>query len=77
MQVWDKEWKERIDGISGGVWTVNVGYGAEERVRKVRDRLVKLGNPASLGLLGHCSWLNLLPSFIEKMRGCRQFELLL
>ena len=27
MKVWDIKGKEHLDGVSGGVWTVNVGYG--------------------------------------------------
>ena len=26
-RVWDQHGKEHLDGVSGGVWTVNVGYG--------------------------------------------------
>jgi 4-aminobutyrate aminotransferase-like enzyme len=29
MRVWDATGKEHLDGVSGGVWTVNVGYGRE------------------------------------------------
>ncbi|NQY62042.1 MAG: aspartate aminotransferase family protein, partial [Cognatishimia sp.] len=27
MRVWDQNGKEWLDAVSGGVWTVNVGYG--------------------------------------------------
>jgi hypothetical protein len=27
MRVWDAKGKEHLDAVSGGVWTVNVGYG--------------------------------------------------
>ena len=27
MRVWNQAGKEHIDAVSGGVWTVNVGYG--------------------------------------------------
>ena len=27
MRVWDALGKEHLDAVSGGVWTVNVGYG--------------------------------------------------
>ncbi|HAD27437.1 MAG TPA: aspartate aminotransferase family protein, partial [Rhodobacteraceae bacterium] len=26
-RVWDQKGKEHLDAVSGGVWTVNVGYG--------------------------------------------------
>ena len=29
MLVWDQHGKEHLDAVSGGVWTVNVGYGRE------------------------------------------------
>ncbi|MEO0829929.1 MAG: aspartate aminotransferase family protein, partial [Pseudomonadota bacterium] len=28
-RVWDQNGKEHLDAVSGGVWTVNVGYGRE------------------------------------------------
>jgi taurine-pyruvate aminotransferase len=42
MQIWDAKGKQYLDGVSGGVWTVNVGYGREEIADAVRDQLVKL-----------------------------------
>ncbi|SNR34403.1 aspartate aminotransferase family protein [Puniceibacterium sediminis] len=42
MKVWDQHGKEHLDGVSGGVWTVNVGYGRESIANAVRDQLVKL-----------------------------------
>ncbi|WP_324752367.1 aspartate aminotransferase family protein [Roseovarius sp. Pro17] len=42
MRVWDQNGKEHIDGVSGGVWTVNVGYGRERIANAVRDQLIKL-----------------------------------
>ena len=29
LRVWDQKGKEHVDAVSGGVWTVNVGYGRE------------------------------------------------
>jgi len=29
MRVWNQAGKEHLDAVSGGVWTVNVGYGRE------------------------------------------------
>lgn len=42
MRVWDQHGKEHIDAVSGGVWTVNVGYGRESIANAVRDQLVKM-----------------------------------
>ncbi|WP_101067013.1 aminotransferase family protein [Roseovarius salinarum] len=42
MRVWDQTGKEHIDAVSGGVWTVNVGYGRERIANAVRDQLVQL-----------------------------------
>ncbi|MFK7762267.1 MAG: aspartate aminotransferase family protein [Roseobacter sp.] len=42
MKVWDQNGKEHLDAVSGGVWTVNVGYGRERIANAVRDQLVKL-----------------------------------
>ena len=42
MRVWDQNGKEYIDAVSGGVWTVNVGYGRESIARAVYDQLMKL-----------------------------------
>jgi len=42
MRVWDQNGKEYIDSVSGGVWTVNVGYGRESIAKAVHDQLIKL-----------------------------------
>ena len=42
MRVWDQAGREFLDAVSGGVWTVNVGYGRESIADAVRDQLVKL-----------------------------------
>ena len=42
IRVWDQNGKEFIDAVSGGVWTVNVGYGRESIANVVRDQLIKL-----------------------------------
>ena len=42
MKVWDQHGKEHLDAVSGGVWTVNVGYGRESIADAVRDQLVKM-----------------------------------
>ena len=42
MRVWDATGKEHLDAVSGGVWTVNVGYGRERIADAVRDQLVRM-----------------------------------
>ncbi|MDF1669364.1 MAG: aminotransferase class III-fold pyridoxal phosphate-dependent enzyme [Roseovarius sp.] len=42
MRVWDQKGKEHLDAVSGGVWTVNVGYGRERIANAVRDQLIQL-----------------------------------
>ena len=37
MRVWDQHGKEHLDAVSGGVWTVNVGYGRERIANAVRS----------------------------------------
>ena len=42
IKVWDQKGIEHIDAVSGGVWTVNVGYGRETMGDAVRDAIVKM-----------------------------------
>ncbi|MEI4486085.1 aminotransferase class III-fold pyridoxal phosphate-dependent enzyme [Frigidibacter sp. MR17.14] len=42
IRVWDAAGREFLDAVSGGVWTVNVGYGRESIADAVRDQLVKM-----------------------------------
>ena len=42
MRVWDATGKEHLDAVSGGVWTVNVGYGRVSIAEAVRDQLIKM-----------------------------------
>ncbi len=42
MRVWDQHGREFLDAVSGGVWTVNVGYGRESIAKAVYDQLIKL-----------------------------------
>ncbi|MGI9394194.1 MAG: aspartate aminotransferase family protein [Boseongicola sp.] len=42
MRVWDATGKEFLDAVSGGVWTVNVGYGRERIANAVRDQLIQM-----------------------------------
>ncbi|HUI59420.1 MAG TPA: aminotransferase class III-fold pyridoxal phosphate-dependent enzyme [Steroidobacteraceae bacterium] len=42
MKLWDTTGKEYLDAVSGGVWTVNVGYGRQSIADAVRDQLVRM-----------------------------------
>ncbi len=42
LRVWDAAGRETLDAVSGGVWTVNVGYGRESIANAVRDQLLRL-----------------------------------
>ncbi|MBS0395422.1 MAG: aminotransferase class III-fold pyridoxal phosphate-dependent enzyme [Proteobacteria bacterium] len=42
MRLWDAAGREYLDAVSGGVWTVNVGYGRESIANAVRDQLVRM-----------------------------------
>ncbi len=42
MRVWDAKGKEYLDAVSGGVWTVNVGYGRESIAKAVYEQLLKM-----------------------------------
>lgn len=41
MRVWDAKGREYLDAVSGGIWTVNVGYGRESIADAVRDQLAR------------------------------------
>jgi taurine-pyruvate aminotransferase len=49
MKLWDATGKEFLDAVSGGVWTVNVGYGRESIANVIRDQLIKLNYWAGAG----------------------------
>ena len=42
MHIYDINGKEYLDAVSGGVWTVNVGYGRKEIVDAVAEQMKKL-----------------------------------
>ncbi len=67
MRVWDATGKEHLDGVSGGVWTVNVGYGRESIANAVRDQLVKLNYFS--GSAGSIPGAQFAQRLIEKMPG--------
>ncbi len=67
MRVWDITGKEYLDAVSGGVWTVNVGYGRTEIADAVRDQLVKMCYFA--GAKGTIPGAIFAERLIEKMPG--------
>jgi taurine-pyruvate aminotransferase len=67
LKVWDALGNEYLDAVSGGVWTVNVGYGRESIANAVRDQLVKLNYFA--GAAGTIPGALFAEKLIEKMPG--------
>ncbi|NNE81358.1 MAG: aminotransferase class III-fold pyridoxal phosphate-dependent enzyme [Silicimonas sp.] len=67
MRVWDATGKEHIDAVSGGVWTVNVGYGRERIANAVRDQLLQM--PYFAGSAGSIPGAKFAEQLIEKMPG--------
>ncbi|UWQ02564.1 aminotransferase class III-fold pyridoxal phosphate-dependent enzyme [Aliiroseovarius crassostreae] len=67
MSVWDQNGKEYLDAVSGGVWTVNVGYGRTEIADVIRDQLVKL--PYFAGSAGSIPGAMYSERLISKMPG--------
>lgn len=67
VRVWDVAGKEHLDGVSGGVWTVNVGYGRERIANAIRDQLIQL--PYFAGSAGSIPGARFAEKLIEKMPG--------
>lgn len=67
LRVWDQKGKEHVDAVSGGVWTVNVGYGRESIANVVRDQLIKLNYFA--GAAGSIPGALFAGKLLEKMPG--------
>ncbi|MSU89245.1 aminotransferase class III-fold pyridoxal phosphate-dependent enzyme [Rhodobacteraceae bacterium 2CG4] len=67
LRVWDQNGVELIDAVSGGVWTVNVGFGRETIADAVRDQLLKMNYFA--GVLGSVPGAEYAERLIEKMPG--------
>jgi len=67
MRVWNTAGREHLDAVSGGVWTVNVGYGRETIADAVRDQLVKLNYFANSA--GSIPGARFSERLIEKMPG--------
>ena len=67
MRVWDQNGTEYLDAVSGGVWTVNVGYGRESIANVIRDQLIKLNFFS--GAAGTIPGAQYSERLIEKMPG--------
>ncbi|MHA3977783.1 aminotransferase family protein [Halovulum sp. GXIMD14794] len=67
LRVWDQNGVELIDAVSGGVWTVNVGFGRESIANAVRDQLLKMNYFA--GVLGSVPGALFSEKLIGKMPG--------
>ena len=67
MRVWDATGKEHLDAVSGGVWTVNVGYGRERIANAVRDQLLQM--PYFAGSAGSIPGAKFAEKLIERMPG--------
>lgn len=67
MRVWDGTGREYLDAVSGGVWTVNVGYGRESIADAVRDQLVKMNYFAQS--MGSIPGAQFAEALISKMPG--------
>ena len=66
-RVWNQKGSEHLDATSGGVWTVNVGYGRAEIADAVRDQLLKMNYFA--GAMGTIPGARFAERLIEKMPG--------
>ena len=67
LRVWNAEGRSHLDATSGGVWTVNVGYGRSEIADAVREQLVKL--PYFAGAAGTIPGARFAERLISKMPG--------
>lgn len=67
IRVWNQAGREHLDAVSGGVWTVNVGYGRESIANAVRDQLVKMNFFG--GTVGSIPAANFSERLISKMPG--------
>lgn len=67
MRIKDANGNEFLDAVSGGVWTVNVGYGREEIAKAVYDQLKKLCYFA--GSAGTIPGAQFAEALIDKMPG--------
>ncbi|MEM6309342.1 MAG: aminotransferase class III-fold pyridoxal phosphate-dependent enzyme [Pseudomonadota bacterium] len=67
IHVWDQKGVQHLDCVSGGVWTVNIGYGRETMGDAVRDAIVKMNFFG--GTVGSIPGALFSERLIEKMPG--------
>ena len=67
MRVWDAKGREYLDALSGGVWTVNVGYGRESIAKAVYEQLVTMNYFANSA--GNIPGAQFAEKLLEKMPG--------
>lgn len=67
MRISDSNGREYLDAVSGGVWTVNVGYGREKIADAVRDQLVTMNYFANTA--GNIPGAKFAAMLIDKMPG--------
>ncbi|MEM8957720.1 MAG: aminotransferase class III-fold pyridoxal phosphate-dependent enzyme [Pseudomonadota bacterium] len=66
-RVWDGTGKEHLDAVSGGLWTVNVGYGRERIADAVRDQILKMNFFSNA--LGSVPGARFAEMLVDKMPG--------
>ncbi|MCG8641816.1 MAG: aminotransferase class III-fold pyridoxal phosphate-dependent enzyme [Desulfobacterales bacterium] len=67
LRVWDINGKEYLDALSGGVWSVNVGYGEKRIVDAISEQNMKMCYFA--GTVGTVPGIELSQMLIDKMPG--------
>ncbi len=67
LRLTDINGKEFLDAVSGGVWTVNVGYGRESIAKAVYDQLLKMNYFANSA--GNIPGAQFAEKLIDKMPG--------
>ena len=67
IRVTDSKGNEFLDAVSGGLWTVNVGYGRETIAKAVHDQLMTM--PYFAGTAGSVPGALFAEQLLEKMPG--------
>ncbi|MBM4192696.1 MAG: aminotransferase class III-fold pyridoxal phosphate-dependent enzyme [Gammaproteobacteria bacterium] len=67
MRLWDATGREYLDAVSGGVWTVNVGYGRASIADAVHEQLVRMNYFS--GAAGSVPGARFAERLISKMPG--------
>ena len=66
-RIWDAKGREHLDAVSGGTWTVNVGYGRERIAKAIYDQVLKI--PFFGGVVGTVPGARFAERLLEKMPG--------